>query len=105
MVHHRNAITLQAAKDASVRESQDALFEIFERLEAFFQRLETYTEVAPDQRMVDTVTKIMVDVLNVLAITTNEIKQSWMSKPLLYKYVAVNGTILREIPKEPDQEY
>ena len=55
--------------------------------------------------MVDSVTKIMVDVLNVLAITTNEIKLGWMSKPLLYKYVAVNGTILREIPKEPDQEY
>ena len=47
----------------------------FEHLETFFQRLEIYTEVALDQRMVDTVTKIMADVLNVLATTTNEIQQ------------------------------
>ena len=95
-------IASQAAKN--VRASQDALFEIFECLEAFFQRLEIYTEVALDQRMVDTVTRIMADVLNVLAITTNEIKQCWMSKPLPCKYVAVDGTIFREISKEPDQK-
>ena len=95
-------ITFQAAKD--VRASQDALFEIFEHLEAFFQRLEIYTEVALDQRMVDTVTKIMAEFLNVLAITTNEIKQGRMSKPLPYKYVAVDRTIFREISKEPGQK-
>ena len=54
--------------------------------------------------MVDTVTKIMADVLNVLAITTNEIKQGWMSKPLPHKYVAVDGTIFREISKDTDQK-
>ena len=54
--------------------------------------------------MVDTVTKIMADVLNVLAITTNEIKQGRMSKPLPYKYVAVDGIIFREICKEADQK-
>ena len=74
-------ITFQAAKD--VRASQDTLFEIFERLEAFFQRLEIYTETALDRRMVDMVAKIMAELLNVLAITTNEIKQGRMSKPLL----------------------
>ena len=80
VVHQRNAIASQAAKD--VRASQDTLFNIFEHLEAFFKRLEIYTKVALDQRMVDTVTKIMADVLNVLAITTNEIKQGRMSKLL-----------------------
>ena len=55
--------------------------------------------------MVDTVTKIMADVLNVLAITTNSIKQGRISKPLLHKYVAVDGTIFREISKETDQKY
>jgi hypothetical protein len=74
-------ITSQAAKN--VRASQDALFEIFERLEAFFQRLEIYTETALDRRMVDTAAKIMAEVLSVLAITTSEIKQGRMSKPLL----------------------
>src|SRR5258708_34092745 len=41
-VAHRNAITSQAAKN--VRASEDALFEVFERLEAFFRRLEIYSE-------------------------------------------------------------
>jgi len=75
----------QAAKN--VRASDDALFEVFERLEAIFQRLEIYTEAALDQNMVDTVAKIMAEVLNILSITTNEIKQGRMSKPLLFKYM------------------
>ncbi|KAI0276889.1 hypothetical protein BGY98DRAFT_934745 [Russula aff. rugulosa BPL654] len=71
-------ILLSTAKN--IRASQDTLFEIFSRLESFFQRLEIYTETALDRRMVDTVGKIMGEVLNVLAITTNEIKQGRMSK-------------------------
>ncbi|KAI0275603.1 hypothetical protein BGY98DRAFT_935678 [Russula aff. rugulosa BPL654] len=38
-----------ATKD--VRASQDALLEVFERIEAFFQRLEIYTKVAFNQEM------------------------------------------------------
>ena len=90
---HRNAITSQAAKD--VRASQDALFKIFERLEAFFQRLEIYTEAALDQKMVDTVTKIMIEVLNILGIVTKEIKQGLSSTSFLYKVVPVNRTIVQ----------
>ena len=100
---YRNAITSQAAKN--VRASQDALFEIFERLEAFFQRLDIYTEVVLDQKMTDTVTKILAEVLNLLAITTNEIKQGRMSKSLLHQYVAVDGTNFREISEETDQKH
>ena len=55
--------------------------------------------------MVDTVAKIMAEVLNVLAITTNEIKQGRMSKHLLYKCVAVDRTTFREISKESDRKY
>jgi hypothetical protein len=44
-----------------VRANQEALFENFEPLEAFLQRLEIYTELAV------TVTKIMAEVFNVLA--------------------------------------
>ncbi len=73
-----NAITSQAAKN--VRASEDALLEVFERLEAFFRQLEIYTEAALDERMVDIVAKIMAKVLNILGITTNEIKQGRMSK-------------------------
>jgi hypothetical protein len=84
-VAHRNVITPQAAEN--VRASQDALFEVFERLEAFFQRLEIYTEAALDQKMVDTVTKIMAEVLNIIGFSTKEIKQSRTSKSSLYKNV------------------
>jgi hypothetical protein len=77
---HRNVITSQAAK--KVRASEDDLFEIFDRLEAFFQRLEIYTEMALDRRMVDTVAKIMAETLNILAIATNEISQGRISEPV-----------------------
>jgi hypothetical protein len=56
---------------------------MFERIEAFFRRLDTYTKLAPNQGMLDTITAIMVEVLNILAIVTKEIKQGRMSKPLL----------------------
>ncbi len=100
---HRNAITSQAAKNA--RASEDALFEVFERLEAFFRRLEIYTEAALDPRMVDMVAKIMAEVLNILGIATNEIKQGRISKRLLYGCVAADRTIFREISKEGVQKY
>jgi hypothetical protein len=70
----------QTAKD--VHADQDTLFEMFERIEAFFRRLDTHIEVAPNQGMVDTITAIMVEVLNILAIATKEIKQGRMSKSL-----------------------
>ena len=52
-----------------------ALFEVFERIEAFFQRLEIYPKAAFNQEMVDIITRIMVEVLNVLGIATKEIRQ------------------------------
>ena len=63
----------QAAKD--VRVSQDALVDVFERVENFFKRLETYTEVPPTAAMTDMIVKIMVEVLDILAISTKEIRE------------------------------
>ena len=91
-------ITPQAAKND--RASQGTLFEILERLEAYFQRLEVYTSVALDQNMVNTVTKIMVEVLNIIGIATKEINQGQISTSFLYKEVPVDKTIIREISKE-----
>ena len=90
----------QAARD--VRVSQDALVDIFERMEAFFRRLEIYTSVPPNQETVDTITTIMVEVLRILAIATKEIKQGRTSKCLLYKDVTVDGITFRKISKEVD---
>jgi hypothetical protein len=68
----------QAAKDVST--AQEALIDIFERVENFFKRLETYTEVPPTAAMTDIIVKIMVEVLNIFAIATKEIKQGRTSE-------------------------
>jgi len=52
--------------------------------------------------MVDIITKILVEVLNVLGIATKEIRQGRMSKLLLFKRVAVDRTILRKISEKTD---
>ena len=70
--------TRQAVKD--VNAAQDALIDIFERIENFFKRLETYTEVRPNEAMTDIIVKIMVEVLNIFAIATKEIKQGRTSE-------------------------
>jgi hypothetical protein len=80
--------TLQAAKDA--RASQDTLVDVFERIEMVFRRLEIYTDVPPTIEMMDIVIQIMAEVLSILGIATKEIKQSRISKHLLYKYVIVD---------------
>ena len=77
---------------------------MFERIEAFFQRLEVYPKAAFNEEMVDIITKIMVEVLNVLGIATKEIRQGWMSKSLLYNRVTIDRTILRKISEETDRK-
>ena len=57
---------------------------MFERIEAFFLRLDIYTEVAPNQGMVDTITAIMVEILNFIGIATKAIKQGRTSRRFLY---------------------
>ncbi|KAF8497731.1 hypothetical protein F5888DRAFT_1634183 [Russula emetica] len=74
------AVLLSTARD--VRASQDALFDMFERVEAFFRRLDVYTAVAPNEGMMDTITAIMVEVLKFIGIVTKEIKQSRTKKYL-----------------------
>ncbi|KAH9055830.1 hypothetical protein EDB83DRAFT_2552617 [Lactarius deliciosus] len=74
-------ILLQAVKD--VRASQDALGDIFGRMEYFFKRLEAYIEIRPTVAMIDIVVKIMVEVLSILGIVTKEIRQGKMKKYLV----------------------
>jgi len=70
----------QGAKD--VVASQDALVDIFEHIESFFRRLETYIEVPTTAAMRDTIVKIMVEVLGIFAIVTKEMKQGWASESI-----------------------
>ncbi|KAI9454093.1 hypothetical protein F5148DRAFT_448005 [Russula earlei] len=71
-------VLLLAAKD--VRASQDTLVDIFERIECFFRRLETYTEVPVTPEMTDIIIQIMVEVLSILGIATSEMKDGRMRK-------------------------
>ena len=56
------------------------LMDIFVRIESFFKRLESYTEVPPTTAMADVIVKIMIEVLSILAIATKEIKQGRSSE-------------------------
>ena len=80
---HRNAYMSQAAKD--VRESQETLIDVFERIEMFLRRLDVYTGVPPTNEMMGVIIQIMAEVLSILGIATKEIKQGRMSKYSLYK--------------------
>jgi hypothetical protein len=56
------------------------LVDIFVRIEGFFKRLESYTEVPPTAAMTDVIVKIMIEVLSILAIATKNIKQGRSSE-------------------------
>jgi hypothetical protein len=94
----------QAAKD--VMESQGTLADVFERIENFFKRLETYTEVPPTAAMTDIIVKIMVEVLNVFAILTKEIQQgrTSTSESVAAGYLILFSSFLREVSQEAGWE-
>jgi len=94
----------QAAKD--VRESQDALVDVFERVENFLKRLETYTEAPPTAAMTDMIVKIMVEVL-VLRFRQRKLDEGeqvqyvdpgWRLRNIIFSY------FLREVFKEAGRE-
>ena len=57
------------------------LVQLFERIESFFKRIKTYTEVPPSPQLTDVLAKIMAEVLSILAIATKGIKKKRLSKP------------------------
>ncbi len=60
--------------------SYDALVDLFECVENFLNRLRIYTEIPFSPSMSGIITKIMVEVLSVLALATKQIKQGRLSK-------------------------
>ena len=78
VVHsHRNNYA-QAARDTAA--SRDELIELFDRMESFFVRLKTYTEVTPTAEISNAMGKIMAEVLSMLAIATKEMRQGRKSE-------------------------
>jgi hypothetical protein len=68
----------QTAKNS--RKSHEILLDIFGRIESFFRRLEIYTQVPSTPEMLDTIIRIMVEVLTILGIATKEIRQGRVSE-------------------------
>ena len=63
------------------------LIDIFVRIEGFFMRLESYTEVPPTAAMTDVIVKIMIEILSILAIATKEIRQGRSSEYTDLQYI------------------
>ncbi|KAN0141646.1 hypothetical protein V8E53_000108 [Lactarius tabidus] len=80
-------ILLVAARDTAA--CRDALIELFDKIESFFIRLQSYTEVPPTSAMTNVMGKIMAEVLTMLAIATKEMKQR-RSKTFLKKLIGRN---------------
>ena len=78
----------QAAKDVST--SQDKLIELFNSIERFILRLEIYTSVTPTTIMTDIITKIMVEVLMILAIATTEVKRGRLSELMSRRFTILD---------------
>jgi len=58
---------------SDVRESQDTLVDIFERMEMFLlRRLEVYTQ--PTAELMDIIIQIVVEVNSILSIATREVR-------------------------------
>ncbi|KAI9434642.1 hypothetical protein H4582DRAFT_2130978, partial [Lactarius indigo] len=81
------SILLVAAKGTAA--SRDVLIELFERIESFFVRLQTHTEVAPAAQMTNVMGKVMAEVLSMLAVATKVMYQS-RKKTFLKRLVGRN---------------
>ena len=75
------------------------LVDIFVRIEGFFKRLESYTEVQPTAAMTDVIVRIMIEVLSILAIATKEIRQGRSSESST-SMNCCSLTLVRKIPEE-----
>ncbi|KAI0282900.1 hypothetical protein BC826DRAFT_1179831, partial [Russula brevipes] len=71
---------LSAVQAASA--SQDAMFALFERIENFFRRLETYIGLPRTAGMMEIIVKVMAEVLIILGLATREIKQGKTTRVL-----------------------
>ena len=73
----RHIRDLQEAK--YVRESYEAIVDIFECIENFLRRLTVYTDIPLTLAMIEMVVKIMVELLSVLALATKQINRGRFS--------------------------
>ena len=77
-ISHHDASISHTAKD--VNAGQDMLIDLFERIERFFRRLESYIERTLSEAMTNILVDTIVEVLSVLATVTVGIKQKRWSQ-------------------------
>ncbi|KAF8496765.1 hypothetical protein F5888DRAFT_1702367 [Russula emetica] len=96
-------VLLSAA--GAVSSSRNLLAGLFERIENVFRRLEIYIEIPRTSEMTDAFVKVMVEVLNILAIATKEINQH-RAKTFLKMLVGRNdiGDALRRLEEVTVEE-
>ena len=63
--------------------SHDAVIDLFKRIESFFKRLKIYSQRSLKAELTEVLEKVVVNVLNILSITTEEIEQSRTSESFL----------------------
>ena len=83
--------------------SYDALLELFECLGNFLKRLHIYTEISLDPLMADTIAKIMVELISILAVAKKQIGRGRLSKQhlaIILGGCSSFGTQRRAIRKE-----
>ena len=61
----------------------DALVELLESIEHFLSRLNIYTQIPPTPAIDEMVVKILVELISMLALVTEELKQRRSSEPFL----------------------
>src|ERR1700761_3908157 len=84
-----------------VRAGQDALIDLFSRMEFFFVRMEKYIHVRPSAAMTDVIVKIMVEVITILGIVMKEVGEGRTSMSFLVDfYFCKNRRQPRAIPEE-----
>ena len=66
-----------------MRESYDALVNIFECVENILRRLRIYNEIQPTPMITEMVIKIMAELITVLALATKKMEQGQMSMSAL----------------------
>ena len=72
-----NTYISQAANN--VRGGLYELFDVLERIEMFFRRLELYAEMPPTADTMDTTLQMMVNIVSILGIATREFKEGRLS--------------------------
>jgi hypothetical protein len=99
-----NCQTIVSQAAQAVGASDDALVDIFESMERFFQRLENYIEFLSTTSMKDMNEQIMLVVLSILATLTEEIRTGRTSELVGGTHIIHYSFLIRKVLEEESGE-